>query len=103
MDDQGRQNVPEDDMSKKVVIRVTLIIFLQEVLRCATAQPGLQAQVAPNPAVAPLNQYFIAAEASEIELARSAAPVSISHGAEVLVYRTFLEDCDNKSGVIRPS
>jgi hypothetical protein len=72
-------------MSKKVIIGVNLIILLPGVLLCATAQLGLQAQLAPYPAVAPLNRYFIPAKASEIELARSAAPASISDGAEVLV------------------
>jgi hypothetical protein len=40
---------------------------------------------APYPAAAPLNQYLIPEKASEIELARNAAPPSISDGAEVLV------------------
>jgi hypothetical protein len=52
-------------MSKKVITRVTLLILLQEVLQCATAQLGLQAQLAPHPAVAPLNRYFIPAKAPE--------------------------------------
>jgi hypothetical protein len=37
------------------------------------------------PSMAPLNQYLIADENSEIELARSAAPPSISEKAEVMV------------------
>jgi hypothetical protein len=37
------------------------------------------------PSMAPLNQYLIADENSEIELARSAAPPSISGKAEVMV------------------
>jgi hypothetical protein len=44
------------------------------------------AQAAASYAVmAPLDQYLIPAKASEIALARSAAPASISDGAEVLV------------------
>ena len=43
-----------------------------------------QAQ-SPYPAAAPLDQYLIPAQASEIDLARSAAPASISSAAEILV------------------
>jgi len=39
----------------------------------------------PYPSMAPFNQYLIPDKASEIALARSAAPASISDGAEVLV------------------
>ena len=35
--------------------------------------------------MAPISQYRIASEANEIALARSAAPASISEGAEILV------------------
>jgi hypothetical protein len=44
-----------------------------------------QAPRAAYPTAAPLEQYFIQSQASEIELARSAAPAAISDGAEVLV------------------
>ena len=45
-----------------------------------------QAQAAnPYPTMAPLDQYFIADQASEIALARSAAPPSISDQADVMV------------------
>jgi hypothetical protein len=40
---------------------------------------------APYPAMAPLDQYLISDEKSEIALARSAAPASISDSAEVMV------------------
>jgi hypothetical protein len=48
---------------------------------------GGSAQTKPEsyPVAAPLSQYFIPDRASEIELARSAAPASISGEAEVLV------------------
>jgi len=42
-------------------------------------------QTGPYPVAAPLDQYLIPDQASEIVLARSAAPASISDGAEVLV------------------
>jgi hypothetical protein len=48
-------------------------------------QVQAQTKPTPYPAMAPLSQYLIPAKASEIELARSAAPTSISSGAEVLV------------------
>ena len=44
-----------------------------------------QAARAPYPSMAPLDQYLIEDRNSEIALARSAAPESISRGAEVLV------------------
>jgi len=44
-----------------------------------------QAVVAPYPAMAPLDQYLMPNERDEIALARSAAPASVSDGAEVMV------------------
>jgi hypothetical protein len=41
-------------------------------------------QKAPYPAMAPLDRYLMPDEKSEIALARSAAPASISDGAEVM-------------------
>lgn len=48
-------------------------------------QAQAQASVASYVTAAPLNQYFISERSSEIALARSAAPASLSDGAEVLV------------------
>src|SRR5215472_16763007 len=48
----------------------------------ATCQARMQAQKDPYPTMAPLEQYLMPDEKSEIALARSAAPVSISDGAE---------------------
>jgi len=45
----------------------------------------VQAEKLPYPAAAPLNQYLMSDKTSEIALARSAAPESISDGAKVLV------------------
>jgi len=72
-------------MPKKLISLVALVILVEVVLPGATPQISAQAKPASYPAAAPLNQYFIPAKASEIELARSAAPTSISNGAEVLV------------------
>lgn len=44
-----------------------------------------QAETTSYRAMAPLSQYLIASQSTEIELARSAAPASISQAAEVLV------------------
>ena len=68
-------------MPKKLISLVVLVLLVC----CAARQVRAQAKPAPYPVAAPLDQYFIAAKASEIELARSAAPASISGGAEVLV------------------
>ena len=51
----------------------------------AGGQAVAQAAKAAYPAMAPLDQYLISDEQSEIALARSAAPSSISDGAEVMV------------------
>jgi hypothetical protein len=68
------------------LIALTLFIFIQVVIPGATSQAQAQkTQKTPYPAMAPLNQYLMSDEKSEIALARSAAPASISDGAEVLV------------------
>jgi hypothetical protein len=72
-------------MPKKLISLVALALFVGVVLPGATRQGRAQSQSASYSAAAPLNQYFISEKASEIELARSAAPASISDGAEVLV------------------
>jgi hypothetical protein len=59
------------------------IAVLMNVVLSGTAQ----VQKASYPAMAPLNQYLSSDEKSEIALARSAAPPSISDGAEVMVLR----------------
>ena len=66
------------------------IRFLALAFLVQTAQPGegwhARAQEkAAYPAMAPLGEYLMAEQASEIALARSAAPVSISENAEVMV------------------
>jgi hypothetical protein len=59
----------------------------------AAGQVRGQAGRVSDPAMAPVDQYLIADQNAEIALARSAAPASISNGAEVMVlgrsgYRT---------------
>jgi hypothetical protein len=60
---------------------IAFAFALQIVLPGAVAQAGKTAY----PAMAPLDQYLISDQKSEIALARSAAPGTISDGAEVMV------------------
>jgi hypothetical protein len=64
---------------------IALAFIVQVLLPGATCRARAQAEKAPYPAMAPLNQYLIQDEKAEIALARSAAPESISRDAEVLV------------------
>ena len=79
-------------MRNSSLIALAFLVLL--VILGATSQA--QAQKAPYPAMAPLGRYLMPDEKSEIALARSAAPVSISDGAEVMVlgragYRTAVK------------
>jgi hypothetical protein len=65
------------------VIGVAILVLVG--LQGATWQAQAQAEKAAYPAMAPVNEYLMADENSEIALARSAAPASISDGAEVMV------------------
>ena len=55
------------------------------VLLNPTSQAQAQVQKTAYPAMAPLDQYLMPDQNSEIALARSAVPASISDGAEVMV------------------
>jgi hypothetical protein len=75
---------------------IALAFALQIVLPDTGGQAVAQAGKAAYAAMAPLDQYLIPDEKSEIALARSAAPGSISDGAEVMVlgregYRTAVK------------
>jgi hypothetical protein len=75
---------------------VALAFLLLVVIPGATSQARAQAQKALYPGMAPLDRYLMPDEKSEIALARSAAPASISDGAEVMVlgrtgYRTAVK------------
>jgi hypothetical protein len=67
--------------------RITTLALIIPILflwpACAQAETGK----APYPAMAPLDQYLIPDQKAEIDLARSAAPLSISSTAEVMVLR----------------
>jgi hypothetical protein len=75
----------EDRMRKNQVKIIVLTFALQIVLSEAGRQAFAQAGKPAYPAMAPLDEYLIPDEKSEIALARSAAPKSISDGAEVMV------------------
>ena len=68
---------------------VISILFLALLFQTAspsfTSQARAQSQPSPYPAMAPVDQYLIPDKDSEIALARSAAPPSISDAAEVMV------------------
>ena len=77
--------------ARRVSMQIKRIRFLALAFLVQAVQPGAawsapaQSEKAPYSAMAPLREYLIAEEASEIALARSAAPASISEGAEVMV------------------
>jgi len=64
---------------------IALAFFVQVLLPGAICRARAQGEKTPYPAMAPLDQYLIKDKNSEIALARTAAPASISDGAEVMV------------------
>ncbi len=72
-------------MRRKIVRVVALAVFAQMFVHGAIWRAEAQAEKTSYPAMAPLKEYMMPDEASEIALARSAAPRSVSDGAEVLV------------------
>ena len=69
--------------------RITIVAsaFVVLVFLCCPICSRAQDEKAPYPAMAPLDQYLIADQEAEIALARSAAPASVSAGAEVMVLK----------------
>ena len=71
---------------RKNNFRIIAVAFVvQACLSYPTCQAQAQTEKAPYPAMAPLDQYLISDNNTEIALARTAAPASISDGAEVMV------------------
>ena len=67
-------------------IKIIALAFALQIVLSGGGGPAIaQAGKAAYPAMAPLDQYLISDEKSEIALSRSAAPGSISDGAEVMV------------------
>ncbi|MBV8552842.1 MAG: hypothetical protein JOY54_16220 [Acidobacteriaceae bacterium] len=64
---------------------ITLVFLVQLGLAGATRPAAAQAEKAPYPAMATVDEYLIPDENTEIALARSAAPASISDRAEVMI------------------
>ena len=64
---------------------IALALLIYVLLPFATSPAQAQTEKTPYPAMADINQYLIADKNTEIALARSAAPPSISDKAEVLV------------------
>jgi hypothetical protein len=72
-------------MAKKGMVLVHCVVLAGVVLSGAIRPGCAQTKPESYPVAAPLSEYRISDKASEIELARSAAPPSISGEAEVLV------------------
>ncbi len=72
-------------MRKKTIMLLPFVFVAQTVVAGAPWRAPAQSEKAPYPAMAPLNQYLMPDQNAEIALARSAAPPSISAGAEVMV------------------
>jgi hypothetical protein len=72
-------------MKRKILRTITARSFAFVVMLGAAWPAQAQDAKTPYPSMAPLEQYLIADRNAEIALARSAAPESISHDAEVLV------------------
>jgi hypothetical protein len=72
-------------MKRKILRTIALRSFALVVVLGVTWQANAQDAKAPYPNMAPLDQYLMTDRNAEIALARSAAPESISHDAEVMV------------------
>ena len=72
-------------MPKNRIRRIAFVFLVSAVLPGAGRPVRAQTPSHTYPTAAPRDQYLIPAKASEIALARSAAPPSIADGAEVLV------------------
>jgi hypothetical protein len=72
-------------MNRNMVTTITLQICAMLAILCAS-QPACAADATtPYPSMAPLDQYLIADRNAEIDLARTAAPLSISGDATIMV------------------
>ncbi|MGD0939198.1 MAG: hypothetical protein ABR905_05750 [Terracidiphilus sp.] len=71
---------------RKVNSKIIALAFLAQVVTLSAAgQTRDQVEKAPYPAMAPVDEYLIPDQSSEIALARTAAPASISDNAEIMV------------------
>ena len=93
---------------QKTIRFLALAMLVQAVLPGAAWRARAQAEKAPYPAMAPRHEYLISEEASEIALARSVAPSSISDEAEVMVlgqkgYTTAVKGRNGFLGIVERS
>ena len=72
-------------MQRKIFRTIALRTFALVIAFGAACQSQAQGATSPYPTMAPLDQYFIVDRDTEITLARSAAPESISRDAEIMV------------------
>ena len=72
----------EDTLQKRTVTTIAFVGLVLVAVPCATRQALAQTAYA---AMAPVDEYLMADASAEIALARTAAPASISDGAEVMV------------------
>lgn len=72
-------------MRKRAIKTIAWAFVLPIIITGIGLQAAAQSGQGPYPAMAPLDQYLSSDEKTEIALARSAAPASISDGAEVMV------------------
>src|ERR1700746_84216 len=77
----------EDQMRKTNIRIAALALIVLVFLSCPICLRAQVEKAAPYPAMARLDQYLAPDENSEIALARSGAPASISDAAEVMVLR----------------
>jgi hypothetical protein len=83
-------------MNRNGFVAVAALIFVLSSVLGASRQMWAQDAKSPYPSMAPLDQYLMADRNAEIALAQSAAPISISSTATVLVlekggYQTAVE------------
>lgn len=72
-------------MRKKAIDLLVLAFLVQVFLPAESGRASAPSDKSPYPVMAPVSQYLMSDEKSEIALARSAAPASISEGADVMV------------------
>jgi hypothetical protein len=75
----------EKAMTREIIRTITLSVFMLAFGASAARPAQAQDAKTPYPSMAPVEQYMMADRNSEIALARSAAPESISRDAEILV------------------
>src|SRR5262249_54270225 len=84
--DYSQERLPKRCMLNNTkIVALALAFLVQVLLPGATCQVRAQAEKSRHPTMAPLNQYLIQDVNTEVALGRSAAPASISEGAEVMV------------------